>query len=225
MVGGDVIEIEVERPLAARRRGRGDRAGLRPRRARPHRRPRARHGASCRSAAGAAALTAGAARARRRSTSRSSTSSLRRPSLDDVFLNLTGPSRRRRDPRGTARAPSASTREGATHDRGLHTTRNRRRPHKRATHHRRAGWSWTWAPRRAQPAEDAGARPRLIVFSIVQPIMQLILFAFVFGAIANLGDTGLTLQGLRRSRGPRADDGVRRRCSRASGSPTTCTRG
>jgi ABC transporter DrrB family efflux protein len=35
-------------------------------------------------------------------------------------------------------------------------------------------------------------RPRLIVFSIVQPIMQLILFAFVFGAIAQLGDTGLT---------------------------------
>jgi ABC transporter DrrB family efflux protein len=35
-------------------------------------------------------------------------------------------------------------------------------------------------------------RPRLIVFSIVQPIMQLILFVFVFGAIANLGDAGLT---------------------------------
>ena len=35
-------------------------------------------------------------------------------------------------------------------------------------------------------------RPRLIVFSIVQPIMQLILFAFVFGAIAQLGDTGLS---------------------------------
>jgi ABC-2 type transport system permease protein/oleandomycin transport system permease protein len=35
-------------------------------------------------------------------------------------------------------------------------------------------------------------RPRLIIFSIVQPIMQLILFAFVFGAIANLGKTGLT---------------------------------
>ena len=35
-------------------------------------------------------------------------------------------------------------------------------------------------------------RPRLIIFSIVQPIMQLILFVFVFGAIANLGDTGLT---------------------------------
>jgi ABC transporter DrrB family efflux protein len=33
---------------------------------------------------------------------------------------------------------------------------------------------------------------RLIIFSTVQPIMQLILFAFVFGAIANLGDTGLS---------------------------------
>jgi ABC-2 type transport system permease protein/oleandomycin transport system permease protein len=33
---------------------------------------------------------------------------------------------------------------------------------------------------------------RLIIFSTVQPIMQLILFAFVFGAIANLGDLGFS---------------------------------
>jgi len=33
---------------------------------------------------------------------------------------------------------------------------------------------------------------RLVLFSTVQPIMQLILFAFVFGAIASLGDTGIS---------------------------------
>jgi ABC transporter DrrB family efflux protein len=33
---------------------------------------------------------------------------------------------------------------------------------------------------------------RLVIFSTVQPIMQLILFAFVFGAIASLGDTGIS---------------------------------
>jgi ABC transporter DrrB family efflux protein len=33
---------------------------------------------------------------------------------------------------------------------------------------------------------------RLIIFSTVQPIMQLILFAFVFGAIANLGVAGIS---------------------------------
>jgi ABC transporter DrrB family efflux protein len=33
---------------------------------------------------------------------------------------------------------------------------------------------------------------RLIIFSTVQPIMQLILFAFVFGAIANLGNLGFS---------------------------------
>jgi ABC-2 type transport system permease protein len=33
---------------------------------------------------------------------------------------------------------------------------------------------------------------RLIIFSTVQPIMQLILFAFVFGAIANLGHLGFS---------------------------------
>ncbi len=33
---------------------------------------------------------------------------------------------------------------------------------------------------------------RLIIFSTVQPIMQLILFAFVFGAIASLGNTGIS---------------------------------
>ncbi len=33
---------------------------------------------------------------------------------------------------------------------------------------------------------------RLVLFSTVQPIMQLILFAFVFGAIASLGNTGIS---------------------------------
>ena len=44
----------------------------------------------------------------------------------------------------------------------------------------------------------------------------LILLVFVFGAIANLGRHRPHLQGLRRARGPRADDGVRRASSRAS---------
>ena len=33
---------------------------------------------------------------------------------------------------------------------------------------------------------------RLILFSTVQPIMQLVLFVFVFGAIANLGKIGIS---------------------------------
>jgi ABC transporter DrrB family efflux protein len=35
-------------------------------------------------------------------------------------------------------------------------------------------------------------RPRLIAFSTVQPVMQLVLFVFVFGSIANLGETGIS---------------------------------
>ena len=35
-------------------------------------------------------------------------------------------------------------------------------------------------------------RPRLIAFSTVQPVMQLVLFVFVFGSIANLGATGIS---------------------------------
>jgi hypothetical protein len=37
---------------------------------------------------------------------------------------------------------------------------------------------------------------RLIIFSTVQPIMQLILFAFVFGAIANHGNLGFSYKDL-----------------------------
>ena len=67
-------------------------------------------------------------------------------------------------------------------------------------------------------------RPRLIVFSIVQPIMQLILFAFVFGTMRT---SATPASPTKTSSSPPSS--CRRWCSpassRASASPTTCTPG
>ena len=92
---------------------------------------------------------------------------LRRPTLDDVFLSLTG-----------------HARPGAKEDAGV--TRRRRRPHDRASTRRLrpAGFGRmavdsaviTWRNLKRIPRI-----PELAAFAILQSIMFVLLFAFVFG--------------------------------------------
>jgi len=97
---------------------------------------------------------------------------LRRPTLDDVFLQLTGA-----PPSGNGAGPAATAAPAPAV-----APRPRRRPRVRAP-------SW---PRLRDAAVDAAIvsgrnlrhfwrQPQLLIFSTVQPIMFVLLFAYVFG--------------------------------------------
>ena len=110
---------------------------------------------------------------------------LRRPSLDDVFLALTGhkatrttmPWReQRRRPTGR-RGP-----ERSTHEHQPSPSCRRRRAPAATTPAARCGRAADGLHHRpAQPACASSERPQLLVFSTIQPIMFVLLFSYVFG--------------------------------------------
>ena len=146
--------------------------------------------------------------------------SLRRPSLDDVFLNLTGAPRGRRDPRGAARAPPVEQGKARLMT-AVSTPLGTVDGAQAGDDHAEPARDGRLAPRRAQPPEGlAHARASSSSRSCSRSCSSSC-SSFVFGSIAQPQRPRPELQGLRRSRGARPDDGVRRRSSRGSASPTT----
>jgi ABC-2 type transport system ATP-binding protein len=105
---------------------------------------------------------------------------LRRPTLDDVFLQLTG------EPPGDDGSPQTAA-AVPDEEPGEHR-RRRRRPHAPSVHDAETGVTdtavVTWRNLR-----HFWRQPDLLVFSTIQPIMFVLLFVYVFG-----GAVGLALQ-------------------------------
>jgi ABC-2 type transport system ATP-binding protein len=124
---------------------------------------------------------------------------LRRPTLDDVFLQLTGAPPSENGAAAQSPTGAAAALAQPAHD-GPAARPSPDGPRATAAVPARAARSWSWVPRPrlASPQEIRGAvtdawvvtgrnlrhfvrQPQLLIFSTIQPIMFVLLFAYVFG--------------------------------------------
>ena len=157
----------------------------------------------------------------RRSTARSSSRRrmvLREPTLDDVFLELTGHAaeraerRRSRDGRPTTRA----TMTADTHRRRHACRAERRGPRASAT---RSTMAW-------RNLLNIVRNPQLLVFATIQPVIFVLMFRYVFGgAIQGSLPPGQTYVELPDARRSSCRPSCSARSPPASASPRTCSKG